>query len=364
MISFALTQEQETAREAMRNFAADVLRPAAREHDEASTLPESFLAQAWELGLVPTQLPETVGGYGEARSPLTNAIVLEELAYGDATLALAAIAPAAFAYAIADQGTDEQKRAYLPAFCGSNFTAAAVAIAEPSPGFDVAAPQTRAERGKDGYLLTGRKCFVAFGDRAEHLLVAARCNGRSDLFLVPRGAAGLSVSATEKNLGLKALPTATIELDGVPIPYGNRLGGDAGADVQRVVDHSRVALAAVLTGLSRAVLDYCLPYTKERVAFDEPIAQKQSIAFRLAEMHMETECCRWMTWKAASQLEQGLEATRSAHLARLFAAEKAMWIADNGVQCLGGHGFIREHPVEMWYRNARTLGVLEGVIAV
>ena len=107
-----------------------------------------------------------------------------------------------------------------------------------------------------------------------------------------------------------------------------------------------------------------MPYAKERVAFGEAIAKKQSIAFRLAEMHMEVECMRWMTWKAASQLEQGLDATKAAHLARQYAAEKAMWISDNGIQVLGGHGFIREHPVEMWYRHARTLGVLEGTAAV
>src|SRR5439155_27227774 len=100
------------------------------------------------------------------------------------------------------------------------------------------------------------------------------------------------------------------------------------------------------------------------IAFDEPIAQKQSIAFRLAEMHTEIECCRWLTWKAASELEHGIDATKSAHLVRLYCADKVMWIADNGVQCLGGHGFIRDNPVEIWYRNARTIGVLEGVIAV
>jgi alkylation response protein AidB-like acyl-CoA dehydrogenase len=131
-----------------------------------------------------------------------------------------------------------------------------------------------------------------------------------------------------------------------------------------LINQSRVALAAILTGLSRAVLDYCVPYAKERVAFDQPIAQKQSIAFRLAEMHMEIEASRWMTWKAATDLECGRDATRNSALARRYGAEKSMWIADNGVQVLGGHGFIREHPVEMWYRNARTLGVLEGTASV
>jgi alkylation response protein AidB-like acyl-CoA dehydrogenase len=119
-----------------------------------------------------------------------------------------------------------------------------------------------------------------------------------------------------------------------------------------------------MVGLSRAVLEYAVPYAKDREAFDQAIAQKQSIAFRLADMHMETECSRWLTWKAASQLEQGLSATRSAQFARDYAAEQSMWIADQGVQVLGGHGFIREHPVELWYRSARTLSVLEGTLSV
>lgn len=364
MISFGPTQEQEAARDAMRSFAADAMRGVAREYDEASAIPGPFFAKAWELGLVPTQLPEAQGGYGAGRSPITNAIVLEQLGYGDASLAIAAVAPAAFAYAIADQGTDEQRAQYLPAFCGESYAAAALALAEPTPGFDPTRPSTRAERGKDGYVLSGRKCFVAMGDSANHFLVIARNDSRLDGFVVPRDAAGLKVAGPEKNLGLKALPTATLELDKVVVPAAARLGGDAGADIQRIINQGRVGLAAIMVGLSGAVLDFCVPYTKDRVAFDEAIARKQSIAFRLAEMHMEVECSRWMVWKAASQLEQGLDATRAAHLAKMYVAEKSMWIADNGVQCLGGHGFIRDNPVEMWYRNARTLGVLEGVVGV
>jgi alkylation response protein AidB-like acyl-CoA dehydrogenase len=364
MISFAMTDEQESAREAMRGFAADALRPVARDCDEAAAIPDAFFAQAWELGLTATQLPEAYGGYGAARSPVTNAVVLEELAHGDATLAVAAATPSLFAYAIADQGSDEQRAAYLPALCGARFAAASLAVAEPTPAFDVFAPRTAAARNGRGFVLSGTKCFVPLADRASHFLIVARHGERLDGFIVPRDADGLTISEAEKNLGLKALPTATLTLDGVRVPEADRLGGAVGADVQRLLNHSRVGLAAVLNGLARAVLDYCVPYAKERVAFGEAIARKQSIAFRLAEMHMEVESMRWMIWKAASQLERGLDATRSAHLARTYAADKAMWIADHGVQVLGGHGFIREHPVEMWYRNARTLTVLEGIVTV
>jgi alkylation response protein AidB-like acyl-CoA dehydrogenase len=163
-------------------------------------------------------------------------------------------------------------------------------------------------------------------------------------------------------MGLKALPTCGLDLERVEVPASARLGGAEGCDVRRLLDGGRTALAAVMTGMSRAVLDYCIPYTKDRVAFDEAIARKQAIAFMLAEMHIETEGMRWLAWRAAADLENGRPATRSAHHAHTIAAEKCMWIADNGVQCLGGHGYIREHPVEMWYRNARTLGVLEGTL--
>jgi len=364
MISFTPTDEQESAREAMRVFAEQAIRPVARDCDENAAIPDSFLEQSWELGLAATQLPESVGGYGSMRSPLTNAIVLEELACGDAALALAATGAAGFAYAIADQGTDAQKSTYLPAFCGEHYTAATVALNEPTPGFDVSRLRTTAALDGADYVLTGSKCFVPMAERTGFILVVARNGSRDDAFIVARDAPGLTISEPEKNLGLKSLATARLELAGVRVPAASRLGGEAGADVGRIVNQGRVALAAVLTGLSRAVLEYCVPYAKDRVAFDEPIAKKQSIAFRLAEMHMEIDCARWMTWKAASQLEQGIDATKSAHLARLFVTTKAMWIADHGVQVLGGHGFIRDNPVEMWYRNARTLGVLEGIGSV
>jgi alkylation response protein AidB-like acyl-CoA dehydrogenase len=364
MISFQPTEEQQSVREAMRDFAAQAMRGTAREYDEASAVPDSFLAQAWELGLTATQIAESYGGYGAERSPLTNAIVLEELAFGDATLAAAAVAPSLFAYAVLDQGSDEQRKAFLPAFTGDQYRTASVAIAEPAPDFNAFAPSTRARRDNGSYILDGKKCFVPMGERASHFLVVAGSDAGLDAFIVPRDAPGVTVSEVEKNLGLRALPTVSLELRGVTLPLEGRLGGPRGADVARLINRSRVGLAAVMTGLSRAVLEYCVPYSKERVAFDEPIARKQSIAFRLAEMHIEIECTRWLVWKAASELEKGADATRSAHQARAYAAEKSMWIADNGVQVLGGHGFIREHPVEMWYRNARTLGVLESLVSV
>jgi alkylation response protein AidB-like acyl-CoA dehydrogenase len=364
VISFKPTEEQQIARDAMHEFAESALRPQARACDEASRLPDDVLEDVHQLGLISTQLPESFGGGGE-RSPVTSALLLEELAWGDATLAVAALAPAAFAFAIADQGSEAQKRAYLPLFCGPRFHAAALAAIEPGPASDAALPRTLAEPKGAGFVLSGSKRFVPLADRARHFLVIARNNGGTDAFIVPRDAAGLRISEPDPKLGLRALPTASLELERVELPASARLGEAAGSDVRRILDSGRAAIAAALVGLSRGVLDYAVPYAKERVAFNQAIAQKQAIAFKLADMHIETESMRWLTWTAASHLEHGRPAaTRAAHHAHAYAAEQAMWIADEGVQVLGGHGFIREHPVELWYRNARTLSVLEGTLAL
>jgi alkylation response protein AidB-like acyl-CoA dehydrogenase len=364
VISFKLEEEQEIARDALHEFAAEAMRPIARECDEEEKLSEEFLAQSWELGLVSTQIPEAYGGGGEPRSPITNAIVLEELAWGDIALSIAALAPAAFAHAIVDHGTDEQKQALLPQFCGDSYHAAAIALNEPTVSFDPSIPRTVAEPKGDGFVISGVKSFVPMADRASHFLVVARNNGGLDAFIVPRDAEGLAISKNEENLGLRGVPTATLELERVEVPASAKLGGEAGCDVQRLIDNSRTALGAAMVGVSRAVLEYAVPYAKEREAFDQAIAQKQGIAFKLANMHIETESTRWLVWKAAAQLEQGIDATRAAHLARNYAAEQSMWIADQGVQVLGGHGFIREHLIELWFRSARTLSVLEGTLGL
>lgn len=371
MISFGPTEEQEVVRDAMREFSEQVFRPAAREADETSTLPQGVLDQVWELGLTNTQLPEEFGGGGEPRSPITNALILEELAFGDPALAIAATHPSVFAFAVNDFGTDEQKATYLPRFCEDRFAPASLALIEPSPGFDPFALETTAEEKEGGFVLSGRKRFVVLGDRAEHFLVLAR-NVQStgsglesiDAFILPNDAAGLTVGELELNLGMKGLPTVGLELENVEVPAEARLGGEAGIDASRLLAGTRTANAALLVGLARAVREYAIPYAKDRHAFGEAIAQKQAIAFMLSNMQIETHAMRWLTWKAAATLESLEDANKAAIHAHRYAAEQGMKLADDGLQVLGGHGFIREHPVELWYRAARTLSVLEGVAAV
>jgi alkylation response protein AidB-like acyl-CoA dehydrogenase len=368
MISFGPTDEQELIRETVRAFAQDAMAPAARDADEKEQVPADFLERSWELGLVNSAVPESYGGGGLERSPVTSALVLEELAAGCAGLAVAALAPSLFVNPLLDFGTDEQKREYLPLFTTSRFHAATLAWHEPSFSFDATNLQTIAEPKGKGFRLTGRKRMVPLGDRASHVLVVARGGAREGLdgleaFIVPRDARGLSISP-EKTMGLRAVPWSAVELQGVEVPAAARLGGERGIDGRRLVNTVRAGSAAIALGVARAVMELAVPYAKQRIAFGEPIAKKQAIAFMLAEMQIEVNAMRWMVWKTASQLEHASDATRQAQLTQVYVAREAMKIADNGLQVFGGHGFIRDYPVEMWYRNARSITVLEGAVAL
>jgi alkylation response protein AidB-like acyl-CoA dehydrogenase len=182
--------------------------------------------------------------------------------------------------------------------------------------------------------------------------------------LVPRDCPGVKISGREKNMGLKALATFELTFDQCRVPAENRLGGDQGINFARLLSESRVAMAAMAVGVARAAFEYARDYAKERKAFGAPIATKQAIAFMLAEMAIEVDAMRLLAWEAASWLDKGHDAIKQSYQARNYAAAAALMVADNAVQILGGHGYIREHPAEMWLRNARAFGVLDGLAIV
>jgi alkylation response protein AidB-like acyl-CoA dehydrogenase len=359
MISFALTEEQEIARSTVAGFARSVLSPNARTADEASELPASIMSSVWELGLVQAAADCEAGS--SEQPTVQNALLLEELAHGDAAVALAIAAPLGFVKAIAEQGSERQRHQLLPQFLRDEPNYAAIGHVD-AGWFDGAGQPTKALKAENGYRLCGVKALVPMAARCSHLLVLARCEGADEAFIVPMREADVRISAANATLGLRAAAMADIALENVFVPANMRLGDNAGANVQRIIDSSRIALTAILTGLSRAVFDAALPYTKERVVHGEAIARKQSIAFKLADMHIALDAMRWMGLKAASELDADPTALRSARLAQIFAADAAMRIADEGLQIFGGHGFTRELPLEMWYRNARSLSVIDGLI--
>jgi alkylation response protein AidB-like acyl-CoA dehydrogenase len=363
MVNFKPTDEQDLIRETMAGFAREVLRPAAREADEKSEVPDNVVQRGWELGLVQSAIPEALGGYGDARSAVTGALLLEELAYGDLALALHLLTPRLLTIPLLVVGTDEQRKRWLPRFAGDAFTVGTAAFVEPRWDFDASALATRAERQGGDWVITGKKCLVPLAAQAEAILVYASATDGLAAFVVERGASGLAVGELEKNMGIKALNTYGVTLDAVRVPAGARLGGD-GTSLQPLVDASRIAAATLAIGVARAAFDYAREYAKERRAFGAAIAQKQAIAFKLADMAIEIDAMRLLAWEAAWKLDSGQPATREAALVKHYASQSALGIADNALQVLGGHGYIREHPVELWLRNARGFATFDGLAVV
>ncbi len=363
MVNFSPSEDQELLRQTLADFAREAVRPHLRESDEKSVTPPELAAKAWELGLVQESIPEAQGGFGGTRSAVSGTLVLEELAYGGLALALHLVSPRLVTVPLLVAGTEAQRAQWLPKFSGAEFTAGTAAIVEPRWDFDTSNPATRAERNGGDWVLTGEKCFVPLADRAEVVLVYAATGDGLAAFLVERGAKGLGVGEREKNMGVKALETFPVTLDGVRVPAAARLGGD-GADLRPLLDASRVATAAAAVGVARAAFDYAREYAKERKAFGVAIAQKQAIAFMLSNMAIEIDSMRLLTWEAAWRLDKGLPATREAVLARQYAADQVLKIADNALQVLGGHGYIRDHLVELFLRDARGFAVIDGLAIV
>jgi alkylation response protein AidB-like acyl-CoA dehydrogenase len=209
-------------------------------------------------------------------------------------------------------------------------------------------------------VIEGAKSMVAFGPEAKLLLVFAdTVKDGTQAFLVSGDTAGISFTK-EDYMGLRPLPLYAMALENVVVPASARLG--AGFDVKRVLSLGKIATAALAVGTCQAVLDYVIPYVNERIAFGEPISNRQAVAFMVADMATEIEGLRLMVYRAAAQAEQGLDCTRIAFLAHRNAVKYGMKIGTDGVQLLGGHGFTREHPVEMWYRNLRALATLDGML--
>ncbi|MGH2626121.1 MAG: acyl-CoA dehydrogenase family protein [Anaerolineales bacterium] len=363
MPTFEPTPEQRMLMEAAGRLAEQELRPAGADAEEAGEVPRSVIDKGWGLGLLAASLPQEFGGLGE-RSALTSALAAEELGRGDLSGALAILAPSAFALPILGAGTADQRRDYLPRFTGESWPLLFAAAVEPAFDFDPAAPATTAARVGDGYRLRGEKAWVPYADRAEALLVLAWEQDRVQAFLVPAGAEGVVVRGRERLLGLGALPLFRVGLEDVSLGAECRLGGAAGADVEPILAAARVATAALAVGLARAAYEYALRYAKDRHAFGAPIAQKQAVAFMLAEMATEIEAIRLLVWEAAWLLDRGDPAGRAAHLAHLGASDMAMMVTDRAVQVLGGHGYIRDHPVERWLREARAVASLCGLAMV
>jgi acyl-CoA dehydrogenase len=364
MISFSPTEEQQMIVSMAKRFANDEMRKVYRQCDESGAIPDSVIDTAWKMGLTSGSIPEDYGGPGGEHSAITGSLIAEQLAWGDLSMTMHILCPALFAYPVLEVGTETQKKTYLPLFCDEKYKAATAALVEPRFDFDPHSLSTTAQFDSDGYVLTGEKCYVPLAAEADLLLVYAAENGSTQAFVVEKGTKGLEIDEREKNMGIKALATYELSLENCRIPKENRLGGPKGCDFSRLMNCSRVALSAMATGVAIAAFEYSRDYAKERVAFGEPIASRQTIAFMLAEMAIEIDATRLMAWEAAWKLDRKEETTKEASLVKAYADDMVIMVTDRAVQILGGHGYVREHPVELWLRNGRGFATFDGMATV
>ncbi len=371
MIDFEPDEEQALIIETVHQFAENEIRPVAREADESGIPPKGVVEAAHELGLVANSLPEAQGG-GGARSAVTGALVVEELAWGDLAIAFSILSPALLGFPVAEFGSEAQRNELLPGLMDASFVPGALAIVEPRFDFDVYHPQTTATREGDEFVLRGRKCQVPWLEGGAHLVVlateessaasASDQSGNLAAFVVPRDAAGLAAEP-ESLMGLGGLPTVELEFDRVRVPAASRLDAQDG-DLRRLIDRGRIALAAAGVGTARAAYEVSREYAKVRETFGQPIATRQAIAFKLADMAIEIDGARLLVWEAAAAVDRGEDASRLARLAWDQVTRIALEVTDGAVQIFGGHGYIRDYLPELHLRNAAGFSSFEALALV
>jgi alkylation response protein AidB-like acyl-CoA dehydrogenase len=236
MISFSPTEEQQMILSMAKQFANDEMRKIYRQSDENGTIPDSVIDTAWKMGLTSSSMPEEYGGSGGEHSAITGSLISEELAWGDLSMAMHILCPALVVIPILEMGTDEQKKKYLPAFCGDNYKAATAALIESRFDFDPYSPETTASLKDGNYVINGQKCYVPLAADADLLLVYAAENGNTQGFIIEKSTKGLEVGGRENNMGIRALATYELALKSCRIPRDNRLGGEKGGDFSRVMN--------------------------------------------------------------------------------------------------------------------------------
>jgi len=353
----------------VREFAEKEIRPHVREWDDAQHFPRELLPRLAELGLMGVTVPPEFGGAGLGLSD--HAIIIEELARVDASVALIVAAHNSLcAGHIFLAGTEEQKRQYLlPLARGEKL--GCWCLTEPGSGSDAAAARTTARLDGQNWVLNGTKTFVTNGHYADTCVVlavtnaVARTHGIS-AFIVEAGTPGFRPGKKEEKLGLRASDTAELIFEDCRIPQGNCLGKpDEGfQDCLRVLDRGRVGIAALAVGIAQGAMEASLRYAKQRHQFGKPIASFQAIQWKLADMATEIGAARLLTRRAAGVADQGGRLTREAAMAKLFASEVAVKVANEAVQIHGGYGFIKDYPVEKYYRDVKLCTIGEGTSEV
>jgi alkylation response protein AidB-like acyl-CoA dehydrogenase len=362
---FVLTQEQEQLRREIREFAAREIAPYMAAWDETSEFPLAAVKKLGAMGLLGVLIPSDYGG--AELGYVDYVLAIEELSAVDGSLGLTLAAHNSLGTNhIFLAGNEAQKRKYIPRLASGEYLAA-WALTEPGSGSDASSARTTAIRKGDRYVLNGNKTFITNGHYADVAVVIAvtdKSKGTHGLsaFLVEKGTKGFRAGKKENKLGLRASDTSELIFEDCEIPEDQLLGaeGEGFIDSMRVLDGGRISIAALALGIARGALNAAVTYVKERRQFGKAIAEFQGIQWKLADMATELDAARLLTQRAAVLKDAGRKVTRESAMAKLFASEVAVRICNDAVQLFGGYGFIKDYPVEKYYRDVKLCTIGEG----
>jgi len=368
-IDFQMTEEQTMLQQAAREFAEKEIRPHVMRLDEAQEFPMEIVRKMAELGFLGATVPADLGGAG--LTALEFVVIMEEIARIDPSVALTLAAHSGLCLEhIAKFSNDGQKHKYIPDLATGK-KIGSWCLTEPGAGSDAGGMKTVATRSGDQYVLNGSKTFITNGSFAETFVVMAKTDpskGKSGIsaFIVEKAMGGIAVGKKENKLGMRASDTVQLIFENVKVPKENLLGkeGEGFKQALVVLDSGRVGIAALSVGLAQGALDASLKYAKERQAFGKALAEHQAIQFKLADMAVEIQAARLLTYRAALAKAKGEEINLVAAEAKLFASEAATRAANEAVQIHGGYGYIKEFPVEKYYRDVKLLTIGEGTSEV
>ena len=350
----------------VHGFAQAAIRPSAASNDQARLQPLDVLASADEVGLLTLAIPAEYGGAG-AGSALTRAIVAEELSWGCIGVYSYFSGTNMFIAAVLECGDDDQRRRWLAPLCADGPHTAGFACTEPGGGSDVSRIRTRARKVDGGYRLNGQKIFITNAGVAHSLLIVADASDGEQrlgltMFAVRGDATGLSYGPRARTMGWRASTNAEVFIDDVFVADGDVIGavGTGFAGAVRTFEVSRIEVAACSIGVARASLEYARDYANQREAFGRSIARFQGVSFPLADAVTRLHAARLLTWDAARAADRGEAFGTKASMAKLFASETAVATTSQALQVLGGHGYVEDHPVEKWFRDARLETIEEG----
>ena len=364
-MDFSLTEEQKMLQTMVRDFTEKEIAPIAAAIDEESRFPTEVVNKAAALGLFGIGYPEKYGGSGGGT--VEQAIVFEELArVCAATCVIIAASNELAAYPIYKTGTEVQKQNYLvPLLKGEKL--GAFGLTEANAGSDVTALQTTAKRVDGGYILDGTKIFITNGAEAEIIITFATIdytlgNKGITAFIVEKGTKGFSVGKHERKMGIRASSTTELIYDNCFVPTENRLG-EQGSGLKialSTIDRSRISIAAQATGIARGAFEKALAYSKERRQFGHEISAYQAIQWLLADMATQIDAAHLLTHRAAYLSDIGKSFVKEASMAKVYAAETAIFVTNKALQIHGGYGFVKDFPLERYYRDAKVTEIYEG----